>query len=330
MKNYTTIASIFMIMFINIINFTISSTAGTLYSDGLAARVNGSIITQFDITRLTRNHEINLSKSLSAKEAMGKILAIRKSALATLIAEELIHQEFKSAGYQVPPTILESRIEKIIAETAGSDHQKFRHNLESQKLSYMEFKTNLEKSIAIEMMVSINVFQKIHITNQDIHECFTKNKEDYGAANSALIQVIYVNSEGKTKKEFKKKIQSINKKLTNGEDFGKLADEFSEFPDSPKAGSLGWMQIPKLRKDYCGAIKGLKKGEIAPCIVTETEAHFLKVADLINSKAIMTVKTKQKIKNKLKHKRSKLLKKEYIESLKENANIKIFDTREKN
>lgn len=79
-----------------------------------------------------------------------------------------------------------------------------------------------------------------------------------------------------------KSIQGILNKIKQGEDFGKLAKEFSEDKGSAmKGGDFGWLtaKLPSGFYDFENAMYNLKEGEISETIRTPLGWHIIKVTD---------------------------------------------------
>lgn len=85
----------------------------------------------------------------------------------------------------------------------------------------------------------------------------------------------------------KKKADEIYAKIKAGEDFAKLADEFSEDPgnidpqtNSKKGGDLGWFSRGRMVQEFEKAAFDLKAGEVSEPIKTFYGFHIIKVEKL--------------------------------------------------
>ncbi len=91
------------------------------------------------------------------------------------------------------------------------------------------------------------------------------------------------NDQAKKEETAKKKIDEIAAKLKAGEDFAKLADEYSEDPSntartaSKKGGDLGWFTKGKMVQEFEKAAFGLQVGEVSEPIKTFYGYHLIQV-----------------------------------------------------
>jgi len=77
------------------------------------------------------------------------------------------------------------------------------------------------------------------------------------------------------------KIDNLRKKLLSGDDFQKLATQFSEDEMSaPRGGLLGYVSVLQTRYPLENAIYSLDKGQVSGIIRTETGYHIIKVLDI--------------------------------------------------
>ncbi len=83
------------------------------------------------------------------------------------------------------------------------------------------------------------------------------------------------------KKEAKKKAGELLERIKKGEDFSKLAKQYSDDKGSAKeGGDLGWFSRGIMVKPFEDAAFSLKKGEVSPIVETEFGYHIIKVEDI--------------------------------------------------
>ncbi|HLC19072.1 MAG TPA: SurA N-terminal domain-containing protein [Thermodesulfobacteriota bacterium] len=82
------------------------------------------------------------------------------------------------------------------------------------------------------------------------------------------------------KEDARKRAEGLIERIKGGEDFAKLAREFSKDPGSAsRGGDLGWFQAGVMVKSFEDAAFSLKKGEVSAPVETPFGWHVIKVED---------------------------------------------------
>tara|TARA_B100001250_G_scaffold414430_1_gene452776 strand:+ start:24 stop:1265 length:1242 start_codon:yes stop_codon:yes gene_type:complete len=102
---------------------------------------------------------------------------------------------------------------------------------------------------------------------------FVKFEDQWQSRHILLIPSAIRNEE-----ETKKQLNEIRERIVNGEDFGSLADEFSEDPGSAKqGGDLGWLGLGVLATEFENTMLETSAGTMSQVFQTEFGFHFLEV-----------------------------------------------------
>src|SRR5436853_4086084 len=108
--------------------------------DGVAAVVNGDVITFSQVRGLVAPREKLLRAQFNGDELVKKVKEVRQAALQDLIDRQLIIQAFKKENYQIPDHFVEDRMHDIIRTDFGGDRNTFIKTLEAQNFTMGEFK----------------------------------------------------------------------------------------------------------------------------------------------------------------------------------------------
>lgn len=73
-----------------------------------------------------------------------------------------------------------------------------------------------------------------------------------------------------------KKIVEFKERIDLGEDFSKIAREFSKCPSKKKGGDLGWFSKGSMVIEFEKAVKSIKVGEISEPVRTQFGWHLIK------------------------------------------------------
>src|SRR5438034_10998369 len=122
--------------------------------DGIAAVVNGDVITYSQVRQLSAPREKLLRSQLTGKELEKKLIELRELALKDLIDRRLVIQAFKKESYQIPDHIVDDRVHQIIRESFGGDRNTFIKTLEAENYTLGEFKEKELERIMVQAMRS--------------------------------------------------------------------------------------------------------------------------------------------------------------------------------
>jgi len=100
--------------------------------DGMAAIVNGDVITYSQVRQLSAPRERQLRSQFTGQDLENKLKEVRQLALKDLIDRRLIIQAFKKESYQIPDHVVDQRVHDIIRESFGGDRNTFVKTLEAQ------------------------------------------------------------------------------------------------------------------------------------------------------------------------------------------------------
>ena len=120
--------------------------------DGIAAVVNGEVITYSQVRGLSAPRERLLRSQFKGAELEAEVKKARDAALQDLIDRQLIVQSFQKEKYELPDYFVEQRINDIIRDEFGGDRATFIKTLQAQNFSLSEFrKLETEKIIVAAM-----------------------------------------------------------------------------------------------------------------------------------------------------------------------------------
>ena len=127
-------------------------------------------------------------------------------------------------------------------------------------------------------------------------------------------------------KEKRKQIDAILKRARAGEDFAKLATEYSEDPGSKdNGGELQPFARGQMVPEFEAAAFGLNTNQISDVITTQYGYHIIKLLGKTPAKKVEYATVSDKIKDYLKTQKTDKLATAYLDKLKKNADVEILD-----
>ena len=119
----------------------------------------------------------------------------------------------------------------------------------------------------------------------------------------------------------RKKIEKIQQKLQQGEDFAALAKEFSQGPSSFKGGDLGYFGRGQMVKSFEKAAFGLMPGDASDIIETRFGYHLIKVIERKPETLIAFEDIKDRLGQYLMQEKVRREVSSYVQKLKEKAKV---------
>src|SRR5213593_2048291 len=163
--------------------------------DGIAAVVNGEVITYSQVRALSAPREKLLRSQLTGKDLEKKLIELRELALKDLIDRRLVIQAFKKESYQIPDHIVDQRVHDIIRENFGGDRNTFIKTLQAQNYTLGEFKKQETEKMVVQAMRQKNVsekLRKIAISPNKIQDYYQKHRDEFTSKEQVKLRLIMV------------------------------------------------------------------------------------------------------------------------------------------
>ncbi len=204
--------------------------------------------------------------------------------LDQMIYTEAIYEAAKKEN--LLPT--EEEINKSIEEfnTSIKDNDDYKKQLKELGIDDNFLKYQFERTLA-----SDNYKEKFNkdnaVTNDEMKEYYDDNKDDFyiDQVEASHILIKTTDDEGnqlsdEKKEEAKKKAEEVLSKAKSGEEFSKLAKEYSEDTVSAEnGGELGFFGKGQMVQPFEEAAFSMKVGEISDLVESDYGYHIIKVTD---------------------------------------------------
>jgi peptidyl-prolyl cis-trans isomerase C len=294
-------------------------------SAGKVAVVNETVITKQEFER-----ELNRVKqrfvSINRPLMDSQLPAIKKDVLEDLINRELLYQESKKEGLSAKSAEVDKQLSDV--RKRFSDETEFKNALSSLDLTEAKLRSQIEKAMMIQGFVDKKFAEKAAVPEEEVkdyyssHPSFFKQPEQVRASH--ILIKLDPNSDASRKAEARKKIEEIQQKLKQGEDFGGLARKFSECPSSNKDGDLGYFRRGQMVKPFEEAAFSGKPGEISGIVETQFGYHLIKVVEKKPEATMPFKDAKERISDYLKQEKVQKEIDAYLAKLKQKAIVERF------
>jgi peptidyl-prolyl cis-trans isomerase SurA len=324
---------------------TLALTAGCKKGpqQGVVATVNGHPIFQTDVDKAyTAQLATNQQQQAPTQDQQQ---SLKLQIVRTLIVEAEAEQRAAKQGL----TATDAEVDAKLAEMkAPYTEDQFQTKLKASNLTLDELKRDVRRSLTQEKLFNKEINSRITITDADVANYYNTHKADFNliepAYHMAQIQVTgqgaaqpgnLQNNKATSDEDARKKIQAIKNRIDSGDDFGVLAVNLSERPDTaPNGGDMGFVSESQLKTDptIYAAITKLKAGETTDIIPQFDPSHKplgysifkLLSKDAAGQRDLSDPRVQQSIRQQLHDSRSQLLKTAYSEMLADQATVQNF------
>jgi peptidyl-prolyl cis-trans isomerase SurA len=294
--------------------------------DGIAAIVNGDVITYSQVRQLSAPRERLLRSQLTGQELENKMKEARELALKDLIDRRLIIQAFKKESYQIPDHIVDQRVHDIIRENFGGDRSTFIKTLEAQKYSLGEFKEKELERIMVQAMRSHNVKTQMIASPTKIEDYYRKHRDEFTSKEEIKLRMIMISGQKDTGNAQAQKAlaEEVLGKLAAGGEFEQTAQIYSEDSTKDNGGDWGWIGRNTLAAPLEKFAFNMPVGRISNIIDYAGNYYILKVEDKRGGTTKSLAEARGDIEKKLLQDEAQQIQERWIAGLRKKAYIRTF------
>lgn len=316
--------------------------ADNLFTNSIVAKGNG-----VSISRNQLDDEIVRIKAMLA--AQGRTPSPEDSAsldeqvLDSLIGKQLVLAKATDADKAKGREDFDKAIQRLKTSQNLTDEQ-YNQRLARQLSLLNVTRTDWEKQSTEQATIPIVLERELHIntTDADVKKFYDDNSAKFEQPEMVrAAHILLMTSDPTThaelsddkKAEKKKQIQDILKRARAGEDFGKLAKEFSEDPGSKDNGGEYKFPRGQMVPEFESAAFSLNTNQISDVITTQFGYHIIKLYEKFPAKKLALTDTvpggdvtvAQAIKESLTQQALQKQAVDYIAKLRKDAAVQILD-----
>lgn len=303
----------------------------------VAATVNSRPITNADVDK---HFQLNFADAQS-RPADDQMMIQKLEIVRTLIDNEIMLQRAEKLSLMATDADVEAKFNEL---KSGYTQEEFQKTLDARKMTVADLKAQLRRDLSVQKLINKEITSQISISDSQIADFYNANKEAFNLAEPQihLAQIVVTatgdpnvrnlkNDDAKTEDQAKNKIQALDARLRQGEDFAMLAQNFSEDPQSAaNGGDLGF--IPQSALEQAGAevrnmILQLPPGQITPKPISNQGSYrIFKVMskEPAGQRELNDPKVQQRIRETLLNRRDQLLRAAYYEVARNEAKVQNF------
>jgi peptidyl-prolyl cis-trans isomerase SurA len=325
--------------------FTLSCSRNT--PANVAAMVNGRAITYDDLEKRFQSEFATPTEHASDDQVSIQRLEI----LRTLVDEEIMVQRAERSGLMAVDADVDAKFTELKAPYTQEEFQK---QLNARKITVEDLKTKLRRDLSVQKLFNKEITSQISITDKDISDFYSANKASFNLSEPQIhmAQIVVTPTADPNVNNLKhdkatddagatKKMENIMARIRQGDDFGMLAQNYSEDPNTTQnGGDLGF--IPESSLEHANAdlrkmVMALGPGQTTAILHTQNGLRILKVIsrEPAGQRELSDPKVQNTIRETLLNRKDQLLKAAYYEVARNEAKVtnyfanRIIGNREK-
>jgi len=294
--------------------------------DGIAAVVNGEVITYSQVRSLSAPQERMLRQQYTGAELTKKLTELRELAVKDLIDRRLVIQAFKKESFEIPDHLVDMRIQEIIRESFGGDRNTFVKTLEAENFTLGEFKQKEMEKIIVGAMKGHNVKTNSVVSPTKIEEYYRKHRDEFTSKEQIKLRMIMISGHKDTANAPAQKelAEEVLGKLASGAEFEQMAQMYSEDSTKDNGGDWGWIESKTLAEPLEKFAFNMPVGRISNIFDYAGNYYILKVEDKHGGTTKSLNEVRADIEKKLVQEEAQQIQERWLASLRHKAYIKTF------
>lgn len=245
------------------------------------------------------------------------------AALNVLINTRLIYQEATASGMAATDEEVKAELKKIT--DAYNNDAELNAALAEQMLDRETLEQDLQQRVAVNKYIQEKIVKNIIVTPEEVGKYYSENPTQFHHPDLVRSSHILILS-GETAAQnnlAKQRAETILQRVNKGEDFAKLAKEYSMDTSASRGGDIGFNSKESLSPEYGEAAFSLPVGG-TKIIRSEFGYHIIKVTDKKDEGLSTLEEVREQLRAFLVNQKSQIEQTKLINQLREKANIEIL------
>jgi peptidyl-prolyl cis-trans isomerase SurA len=305
------------------------------HSADVWAVVNGVEIKRDEVEKYYHSRINPEAQETSPEEVLsGKLNVVEQ-----LINNEILLERAKKQNLEASDGEVEDKFTELKSPYTEEEFQK---KLKDGGMTVDDLKRDLRRQLSIQKLLNREVAAKITITDQDVADFYSSNRNQFNVAEAQyrISQIVVTprkdtqvrnrkNDDATNDAEAQRKAKMLQDKLNSGADFAQLAMDYSEDPNTAATGGdLGYipessLNAPQTDPMLKKAVVSLKPGQVSPPIQLRDSIRILKLVarEAAGQRGVNDPQVQQMIRDTLRNRKEQLLRNAYLAVARDEARV---------
>ena len=296
--------------------------------NGVRAVVHDSVITYGEVESdvLMIGNDLYRQYGRQPDVFQQKVDAARKDSFDKALQHQLILNDYKASGYNMPESYIEEVIQREIKSTYG-DRATLTKTLQARGITYEKWRQQARDRFLVGQLRLKNIYQETIISPYKIETYYETHKNEFKLEEQVKLRMIMFNKpdaadEVETTRSLAGEVLA---KLKAGAAFTEMASIYSQGSQRNQGGDWGWVERSVLRKELVDTAFALKGGELSDVIETSPAFFIMLVEDKRTSHYKPLAELRESIEETLLKEERERLQKQYVEKLRKKTFVRQFE-----
>jgi len=202
--------------------------------------------------------------------------------LDNMINERVLLHEAERRGIVIDEREIDAAVAQV-ADRNKIDIKRLGQLLEQDGQSIDAYRASLRNRLMVQRLVDREINRQVTVSDDELQ--MTMEQQKLEGSDEAGIEYQLARILIKAPKDIEQlelqmlqgKAELVRDRLTSGEDFSNIAQEFSTGPEAKSGGSLGWRKASELPTLYLQALSSMSAGQLSEVIRGPNGLHILKL-----------------------------------------------------
>ncbi|HPF25131.1 MAG TPA: peptidylprolyl isomerase [Steroidobacteraceae bacterium] len=248
--------------------------------DRVAAVVNDGIVLQSEL----EDQVTLITERLRAQnQEMPPQNILRQQVLERLVMQELQMQRADRGGIRVSDEALNNALTEVAARN-NIPLAQLPRALEAQGIDYAAYRDGIRKELTLQMLRQRDVIARINVSPRELQQYVDKQSKLPSDANEYNVSHILIAvPQAATPDQLDtaaKRSDEVYQRASQGEDFARLAVQFSNSQTALDGGTLGWRKGPELPTFLAELVAKMKAGDVSEPLRTPSGYHIIRLNEV--------------------------------------------------
>lgn len=305
----------------------IASPASARVVEKIAAVVGDEIV----LTSEVEDHAAPFMQEIAAipnqAQRATRAAALRREILDRLVDERLILQQATDLKLSVSSEDVDRSIEQIRKENNNLSEAQLAEELKRAGQSMASYRQEIKKQILRYRVINIAVGSKVAVSDNDVqsyYERHMKGGDNTQVRASHIFVSIPEDADAVTLKAKQRFAHDLLARIKAGEDFAKLAKEFSQDPATrEEGGDLGFFGRGMLPKPIEEMVFSMQVGDVRGPVRADRGFHVIKLVDKRTKPVKPLSEVREELRNQLRQKEMERQTKNYLAELRKRTLVDV-------